>query len=304
MKIVFMGTPDFAAVSLEKLYGDGREIAAVFTQPDRPKNRGKKLAMSPVKELAMAHGTPVYQPETLHGGEAEQVLRRIGPDLIIAVAYGKLLPRSILEVPPCGCVNIHGSVLPRYRGSAPIQWTVLNGDTVAGVTAMYMGEGMDTGEIIAVKTVPVGEKETAGELFDRLALLGGELLLETVAAIESGHAVSVPQNEAEATYAPPLTKALCPIDWSQTGRQIVKHVCGLNPWPVATAVIGGAELKIYDADATDRKTGKAPGTIVAAGKDGIEVACADGTVIIRELQAPGKRRMAAADYLRGHPLCP
>jgi methionyl-tRNA formyltransferase len=169
---------------------------------------------------------------------------------------------------------------------------------------MYMGEGMDTGEIIAVKTVPVGEKETAGELFDRLALLGGELLLETVAAIESGHAVSVPQNEAEATYAPPLTKALCPIDWSQTGRQIVKHVCGLNPWPVATAVIGGAELKIYDADATDRKTGKAPGTIVAAGKDGIEVACADGTVIIRELQAPGKRRMAAADYLRGHPLCP
>jgi len=303
MKIVFMGTPDFAAVSLERLYTDGYDISAVFTQPDRPKNRGKKMSMSPVKELAMDHGTPVYQPETLRNGEAERILREISPDLIIAVAYGKILPKSILEIPPFGCVNIHGSVLPRYRGSAPIQWSVLNGDPVAGVTAMYMGEGMDTGDIIAVKTVSVGEKETAGELFDRLAVLGGELLVETISSIENGTAVSVPQNEEEATYAPPLSKDMCPVDWSQTGRQIVKHICGLNPWPVATAVIGGVELKIYDADAEKCQTDREPGTILSAGNDGIQVACGDGVVTIREVQAPGKRRMPAADYLRGHPIC-
>ncbi|MBQ8974810.1 MAG: methionyl-tRNA formyltransferase [Oscillospiraceae bacterium] len=303
MKIVFMGTPDFAEISLRRLYDEGHDIAAVFTQPDKPKNRGKKLAMSPVKLLALERGTPVYQPDTLRDGQAEKLIKDLDPELIIAVAYGKLLPESILSIPPKGCINIHGSILPKYRGSAPIQWTVLNGDEEGGVTAMYMGKGMDTGDIIAFEKVTVGEKETAGELFDRLAVLGAELLCRTVSDISMGDVSAAPQNEADATYAPPLTKDMCPIDWSGTGRQIIKHICGLDPWPVATAEIGGATLKIFDADRTDRKTGKTPGTIVSAGNAGIEVACADGTVIIKELQAPGKKRMPAADYLRGHPLC-
>ena len=303
MKIVFMGTPDFAARCLNRLYEDGAEIVAVFTQPDRPKNRGMKLTQSPVKELALAHGTPVYQPDTLKDGQAEQVLREIAPDLIIAVAYGRRLPESILKLPPKGCVNIHGSLLPRFRGSAPIQWTVLSGDTTAGVTAMFMGPGMDTGDMIASRETPVGEKETAGELFDRLAALGAELLSDTVRQIKNGPVSATPQKEELATYAPPLTKEQCPIDWTKPGRMIVKQICGLNPWPVATAEIGGVTLKIFDGDFVPGKQSRAPGTVLSGGKDGIAVACPDGVVYLTEVQAPGKKRMAAADYLRGHPLC-
>ena len=298
-----MGTPDFASAALKRLYDDGCDIAAVFTQPDKPKNRGMKMTMSPVKELALEHGTPVFQPDTLRTGEAKAQLESIAPDLVIAVAYGKILPKDILEIPPKGCITIHGSVLPKYRGSAPIQWTVLNGDKSAGVTAMYMAEGMDTGDIISVKTIPVGEKETAGELFDRLAALGAELLSQTVKDIELGNVSAEAQNDAEATYAPPLKKEICPIDWKKTGREIIKHICGLNPWPVATAEIDGKTFKIFDADYVVKRTNKAPGTVISAGNEGIEIACADGTVFIRQLQAPGKKRMSAADYLRGHPIC-
>jgi methionyl-tRNA formyltransferase len=303
MKIVFMGTPDFASTSLKRLYEDGCDIAAVYTQPDKPKNRGMKMTMSPVKELALEHGTQVLQPITLRTDEAVEQLRAIAPDLIIAVAYGKILPKDILNIPPKGCVNIHGSILPKYRGSAPIQWTVLNGDDIAGVSAMYMAEGMDTGDIISIETTPVGEKETAGELFDRLSYLGAELLSRTVKNIESGNVTAVKQNEEEATYAPPLKKEICPIDWCKSGREIIKHICGLNPWPVATAQIDGTVFKIFDADYVIKTVDKKPGTILSAGNDGIEIACFDGSVFIKQLQAPGKKRMAAADYLRGHPIC-
>ena len=216
------------------------------------------------------------------------------------MAYGKLLPPEILNIPPLGCVNIHGSLLPKYRGSAPIQWTVLNGDPIAGVTAMYMAEGMDTGDVISSRSIPVGEYETSGELFDRLADLGAELLVDTVSAIASGNAERVPQDETAASYAPQLTKAICPIDWGKTPREIVNHIRGLVPWPVATASISGTEFKVYSAVESDNKG--IPGTVLSAGKDGIEIACKDGSVVIKELQAAGGKRMSAADYLRGHPI--
>ncbi len=302
MKIVFMGTPDFASVALEKLYSEGFEIAAVFTQPDRPKNRGMKLSMSPVKELALQHGTPVYQPENMKDGTAFKILEDIQPELIIAVAYGNLLPEQILNLPKYGCINIHGSILPKYRGSAPIQWTVLNGDETAGVTSMFLNKGMDTGDIIFTRETPVGNDETSGQLFDRLAVLGGELLCDTVRAIENGTAPRTPQNEALASYAPPLTKEQSVIDFSDSCKNILNKIRGLNPWPVAKAEIGGTQFKVFAAFGKIGSFGL-PGTIVSSGKDGIEVACGDGSVTITQLQAPGGRRMAAGDYLRGHPIC-
>jgi methionyl-tRNA formyltransferase len=303
MKIVFMGTPDFAAASLRRLYEDGREIAAVFTQPDKPKYRGMKLTMSPVKELALERGTPVYQPQTVRDGEAESILRAIAPDVIVVVAYGRILPQPILDIPPMGCINIHGSILPRLRGSAPVQWAVLNGDREAGVTSMYMAAEMDAGDMIFIKKTPIGEDETAGELYARLAGLGAELLLETLDAIGQGVAPRIPQDHSQATYAPPLKKDMSPIDWTRSCREISCHVRGLNPWPVATAELFDTVLKVYAVKTEQSKTDAAPGTVLSAGEGGIQVACADGVVTILEVQAPGKRRMAAADYLRGRRLC-
>ena len=302
MKIVFMGTPDFAAVSLEKLYSAGFEISAVFTQPDKPKNRGMRLSMSPVKELAIRHDTPVYQPENMKDGTALEILKEIDPELIIVVAYGKLLPEPILSLPKYGCINIHGSILPKYRGSAPIQWTVLNGDKIAGVTSMFLSEGMDTGDIIFTRETPVGENETSGQLFDRLAVLGGELLCDTVNAIENGTAPRKPQDETRACYAPPLTKEQSMIDFTESCEHILNKIRGLNPWPVAKAMIGGTQFKVFAAHGKTGSFGK-PGTVISSGKDGIEIACGNGSVTITELQAPGGRRMAAGDYLRGHPIC-
>ena len=302
MKIVFMGTPDFAAVSLEKLYSAGFEISAVFTQPDKPKNRGMRLSMSPVKELAIKHDTPVYQPENMKDGTALEILKEIDPELIIVVAYGKLLPEPILSLPKYGCINIHGSILPKYRGSAPIQWTVLNGDKIAGVTSMFLSEGMDTGDIIFTRETPVGENETSGQLFDRLAVLGGELLCDTVNAIENGTAPRKPQDDALASYAPPLTKEQSIIDFTESCENILNKIRGLNPWPVAKAMIGGTQFKVFAAHGKTGSFGK-PGTVISSGKDGIEIACGNGSVTITELQAPGGRRMAAGDYLRGHPIC-
>jgi len=296
-----MGTPDFAEKSLAALYDAGEDVIAVFTQPDKPKNRGMKLTMSPVKILASEHGTPVYQPQTLRSPEVAQLLRELSPGLICVVAYGKLLPPEILGIPPYGCVNIHGSLLPKYRGAAPIQWTVLNGDAVAGVTAMYMAEGMDTGDIISTRETPVGEYETAGELFDRLALIGAQLLADTVADIAAGKTTRTPQNGSEATYAPPLTKDQSPIDWRRTPREIINHIRGLNPWPTATASIAGTDFKIFSALPAEGRG--EPGDVISAGKNGVEVACSGGSVLITELQAPGGKRMRAADYLRGHPIC-
>ena len=303
MRIAFMGTPAFAACALQRLYDDGHEICCVFTQPDKPRDRGLKVACCPAKELAAARATPIVQPATLRDGKALGLLQSLKPQLIAVVAYGKLLPPDILDLPPLGCVNIHGSLLPKYRGAAPVQRAVLNGEAETGVTSMYMAPELDSGDIIMMKKTPVGPEETSGELFSRLGTLGAELLGETVAAIENGTAGRTKQNDAEATYAPPLTKDMSPIDWRKSAREIVNQVRGLNPWPVATACVGGVTLRVFCASATEGQRGAEPGTVVSAGQLGIELACHDGGVLIRELQAPGGRRMAAQDYLRGHPIC-
>ncbi|MBQ6540776.1 MAG: methionyl-tRNA formyltransferase [Oscillospiraceae bacterium] len=302
MRILFMGTPDFAERSLKELYDRGYDVCGVFTQPDKPKNRGMKPEESPVKKLALSHGTPVFQPAKMRDGEAMGIIRELAPDLIAVVAYGKILPADILEYPRYGCVNIHGSLLPKYRGAAPIQWAVLNGDKVTGVTSMFMAEAMDAGDIIFTRETEILPDETSGELFDRLSVMGAELLCETVDAIGNGTAPRTPQNHEEATLAPMIDKSLCPIDWSKGGDEILNRIRGLDPWPVATAEFAGQKIKVYKAKKYSCDTkGMEPGTVIP-NKDGVEVVCGDGTMLITELQAPGKRRMNAADYLRGHRL--
>ena len=303
MRIVFLGTPDFAAASLRALLEDGQELAAVFTQPDRPRGRGMQLSPSPVKELALERGLPVYQPETFKDGEPTRLLRALAPELVVAVAYGRLLPEDFLAVAPYGSINLHGSLLPRYRGAAPIQWAVLNGDEITGVTVQHMAREMDAGDVISRRETPIGEFETSGELFERLKTLGAELLAETVRAIAAGTAERTPQDPAEATYTRMLDKSMSPIDWTRTPRQIVKQICGLDPWPVASARLGDAQLRIFGAAYTDNATALPPGSVVSADKRGIEVACGGGkTLLITEVQPAGKKRMSAAAFLLGHPL--
>lgn len=303
MRIVFMGTPDFAAVSLQKLLDEGFEVVGVFTQPDKPKGRGMKLAPCETKETALAHGLPVFQPEKLRDGTALELLRQLRPDILVVVAYGRILPNDMLALPKYGAVNVHGSLLPKYRGSAPIQRAVLNGENVTGVSTMYLAEEMDAGDIIYQAETKIGTYETSAELFDRLAVMGAELLGKTLRDIEAGTAPRVPQDHAQATYAPPLEKAECPIDWTGTARSVIRHISGMQTWPVATAEIDGVLCKVHAAEYTDTHTEKTPGSIVSAGKSGIEVACGSGeTVRVTELQAPGKKRMPAGDYLLGHPI--
>lgn len=303
MRIVFMGTPDFAAASLQKLIDEKFDIAGVFTQPDKPKGRGMELAYSPVKELALANGLPVYQPAKMRDGTALEIIKELAPDILAVVAYGRILPDDILAVPRYGAVNVHGSLLPKYRGAAPIQWAVLNGDKVTGVSTMYLASEMDTGDVIYTAETEIGEFETSGELFDRLKVMGAELLCRTLRDIDSGIAPRTPQEHDKASYVKMLDKSLSPIDWNKDARVVIKWIYGMQPWPVATAELDGAVYKIFAAAYTDTHTDKAPGTIIATGKDGIEVACGGGeTVMIKELQAPGKKRMSAADFLRGHSI--
>ena len=303
MRIVFMGTPDFAAASLQKLIDEKYDIAAVFTQPDKPRNRGMSLSFSPVKELALQNGLDVYQPTKLRDGSFTELLRSLKPDVLVVVAYGRILPEDALSVPTYGAVNVHSSLLPKYRGAAPVQWAVLNGDTVTGVSTMYLAPEMDAGDVIFTEKTEIGEFETSGELFDRLMVMGAELLHKTLRAIENGTAPRSKQDESQASYVTMLDKSMSPIDWSRSPREIVKHICGLQPWPVATTEIGGLTFRIFKAEYTDTVTDKAPGTVVAADKRGIEIACGGAhTLLITELQAPGKKRMRAADYLLGHPI--
>ena len=301
MRIVFMGTPDFAAASLQQLIRDGFEIAGVFTQPDKPKGRGMELSFSPVKELALQAGLPVYQPEKMRDGTALRQIQALKPDILVVVAYGRILPDEILAVPRFGAVNVHGSLLPKYRGAAPIQWAVLNGDETTGVTTMYLAHDMDAGDIIFKEETAIGEFETSGELFDPLMDMGAKLLVKTLRAIDAGTAPRTPQDHSQASYVKMLDKSICPICWNQTPRQIVKHIAGLQPWPVATMELEGKTFRVFRAAYTETQTEAAPGTVVSAGNDGLEIACADGeTLRITELQAPGKKRMAAGDFLRGH----
>lgn len=303
MRIVFMGTPEFASVSLSELISRGYEIAGVFTQPDKAKGRGMELSFSPVKELALTHGIPVFQPEKMRDGTALQILKNLKPDLVVVVAYGRILPDDLLAVPPLGTINVHGSLLPKYRGAAPIQWAVLNGEEKTGVSTMYLASEMDAGDVILTDETEVGLYETSGELYERLSGMGAKLLVHTLELIESGTAPRIPQDHTQATYAPMLDKSLSPVDFSKPARAVIKWIYGLQPWPVATAKLGGADLKVFSARLTGNRTDSDPGTVIRAGADGIEIACGDGqTVMITELQAPGKKRMPASDYLRGHPL--
>ena len=295
MRILFMGTPDFALASLEELYNEKFDIAGVFTQPDKPRGRGMELVPSPVKVFAEEKGIPVYQPSKLKDGEAFKIIKDISPDILVVVAYGKIIPDDILAIPEFGAVNVHGSLLPKYRGAAPIQWSVLNGDSVTGVTTMYLAHDMDAGDIIYSESTEIGEFETSGELFDRLKVMGAGLLVKTLKSIENGDAPRTPQNHEEATYVSMLDKSISPIDFSRTRREVIKHIYGLQPWPVAT----WNGLKVFSADYSEGRG--TPGEVLSTDR-GIEIACSDGSVIITEVQAPGKKRMNSLDYLRGHKL--
>lgn len=300
MRVVFMGTPDIAATCLTKILGDGFQVVGVYTQPDRPKGRGMKMVYSPVKEVAIAHNLPVFQPENFREDEAVEQLRALQPDVVAVVAYGRILPQRVLDIAPKGFINIHASILPQYRGSAPYQWAVLDGQKETGVTAMYLCREMDAGDMIDVAKTPIGEDETAGELLDRLAVLGAELLSKTLTRVEMGEAEGIPQDATKATYAPMLDKTMSAIDWSKTAQQVHNQVRGLHPWPVATAELNGTKFKIHATKVAEGSG--APGTILGLTKTGLLVACGEGAIEIRSLQAEGGKRMAAPDYFRGHPL--
>ena len=302
MRILFMGTPDFAVASLKRLVEDGHEICGVITQPDKPKNRGHKMQPTPVKEYALTQGLEVFQPLKARDGEAMGIVEQLAPELIVVAAYGKILPEDLLNYPKYGSINVHSSLLPAYRGAAPINWAILDGLTETGVTIMYMAKELDAGDIIHQKSTAIEEDEDALALTMRLAELGAEALSETVAAFENGTATRTPQEHEKHTYASMLSREMSPIDWSRPARAISCQVRGLIPWPCAAAELAGTKFKVYKT-APGADTDKAPGTILSADKKGIQVACGDGkSLYITELQAEGGKRMAASAYLLGHPI--
>ena len=298
MRVIFMGTPDFAVPSLQVLL-DREEVCAVFTQPDKPKGRGHKLQPPPVKELALAHGIPVYQPPTLKDPAAQQLIRELAPEVIIVAAYGKLLPPAVLETPPYGCINVHGSLLPRYRGAAPIQWAVIRGEKTTGVTTMQMAQGMDTGDILLQAETPIGPEETAGELFDRLKDLGADLLGKTLDALAAGNLTATPQKEEEATLAPMLSKELSVLDWTRPAQEIHDLIRGLNPWPCAVTALDGKRLKLLASRVV--AVSGVPGE--AREENGeLLVCCGEGALCLTLLQTENGKRMSGKEYLLGHPL--
>lgn len=302
MRILFMGTPDFAVASLKRLVEDGHDVCGVFTQPDKPKNRGHKLAFSPVKEYALTVGIPVYQPVKLRDGEALRLVEELAPELIVVAAYGRILPEDILNTPPYGSINVHSSILPKYRGAAPINWAILNGDGVTGVTIMYMAKELDAGDVILCRETAIDPDEDAQMLTARLAALGADALAQAVERLHDGTAVRLPQDHSAYTYAPMLDRSLSPLDFSKSARQLHDQVRGLIPWPCASMTLDGKNVKVYRT-AVGGETALTAGKIAEAGKQGLAIACGDGRLLrILELQAEGGKRMAAADYLRGHPV--
>lgn len=301
MRILFMGTPDFAVVSLRRLVEDGHEICGVFTQPDKPRNRNK-VTFSPVKEYALSQGIAVYQPLKMRDGEALGIVQELAPELIVVVAYGRLLPEEILNAPKYGCINAHASLLPKYRGAAPINWAILNGEKETGVSIQYMVKELDAGDVIRTAVTPVDPEEDAPSLWARLADLSAEALSAVIPALQDGTVIRTPQDHAAHTYASMLSREMSPIDWTRSCTEIRNQVRGLIPWPCATAQLGGNNFKVFRTE-VGHTTDKAPGTILAAGKQGIEVACGDGrSLLITELQAEGGKRMAASAYLLGHSI--
>lgn len=303
MRVVFMGTPEFGVAVLKRMVMDKWNVVAVYTQPDKPKNRGMKLIPTPVKEYALIAGIPVYQPQSCRDEAVWEELRALAPDVIVVAAYGKLLPQALLDIPRVAIINVHSSILPQYRGAAPINWAVLNGDSETGVTIQYMAAELDAGDILLVKRTAIDPEEDAGQLYDRLAALGGEAASEALSLLRDGAAPRTPQvYSPEYQYAAMLSREMSPIDWTKPAKAIINQIRGLIPWPCATTDVAGSRWKVYRGrlgSATD----KVPGTVLSAGKAGIEVACGDGwSIFLTEIQADGGKRMAAGDYLRGHPI--
>lgn len=302
MRILFMGTPEFAVEQLRRLVETGHEICGVFTQPDKPKNRGMKMTFSPVKEYALSQGLDVYQPTKMRDGSALEIVEKLQPELTVVAAYGRILPEDILAVPPMGSINVHSSILPQYRGAAPINWAILDGCKETGVTIMHMAKELDAGDIICVKKTEILPDENAQELTYSLALLGADALEEAVAQLANGTAARTPQDHSAFTYAPMLSKELSPMDWTKPAQKLHDQVRGLIPWPCASTELGGKKVKIFRTKIGE-KTNAGAGTILTAGKQGLEIACGDGRSLwILEMQAEGGKRMMAADYLRGHPI--
>ncbi len=300
MRILFMGTPEFAQVSLQTLLDDKRQVVCVITQPDKPKGRGYEMAMSDVKKLALEKNIPVHQPVTLKDGAILPVLEEYRPDIIVVVAYGQILPEYVLNFPKYGCINIHGSLLPKYRGAAPIQRAVIDGEKVSGVTSMYMEKGLDTGDMLIKRELPISREATAGEYHDALAVLGGSVLLETLDKIKEGSLIPEKQNDSLSTYASQLSKAEGEIDWNNTSEAIYNKVRGLNPWPMAYSFIGGKRFTV-DFVYKGEQSGK-PGEVLRADNNGLIVACGEGSVLIKDIKVEGKKKMSVGDYLRGHTI--
>ena len=300
MNLIFMGTPDFAVGTLEALIDAGHDVKLVVTQPDKPKGRGKTVQFPPVKECAVAHGIEVYQPKKIREPECVEYLRQYDADLIVVAAFGQILPKEILDMPKYGCINVHASLLPKYRGAAPIQWAVINGDKVSGVTIMRMDVGLDTGDMIAKEEVVLDEKETGGSLFDKLSEVGAQLCVRVIPEIEAGTVVYTKQEEAQATHTTMIKKQLGDIDWTKTAKEIECLIRGLNPWPSAYTRLNGKTLKIWDADVVETESGKKAGTVVEAQADRFLVQTGAGCLELREVQLEGKKRMAADAFLRGN----
>ena len=299
MKIVFMGTPDFARDSLEAIYNAGHDILAVVTNVDKPKGRGMKMIATPVKEFAIEKNLPVFQPEKVKKNEEFiNEIKSLNPDIICVVAYGKILPKEILDIPQYGCINVHASLLPKYRGAAPIQWSVLNGDKETGVTTMYMEKGLDTGDILETKEYEIGINDTAGEVFDTLAEMGGKLILDTLEKAEKGELHPIKQDDSKSSYAKMLDKSMCNIDFSKTNLQVHNQVRGLSPWPVASTKLNGKVLKIFETRLTEGK-GK-PGEILNTNP--LTIACGEGAVVVNTVQLQGKKKMDSKAFLQGHKL--
>lgn len=302
MRIVFMGTPDFAVPSLEGLV-EKHEVVGVFTQPDRPKGRGQKLQMSPVKEVAVKYNIPVFQPERLRRDrEALNIIKELLPDLIVVIAFGQILPKEVLEIPRLGCINVHASLLPKLRGAAPINWSIINGDKKTGITTMMMDEGLDTGDMLLKEEVEINEDETAGELHDRLMEIGSNLLMDTLKALEEGKLVREKQEDSKSTYAPMMRKELGRINWTENAEKIHGLIRGVTPWPGAFCFYKGATLKLWKTRKLNEESGMSPGTIVKVSKDSIEVACGKGKIAILELQEVGGKKLSISNYLNGHQI--
>lgn len=301
MRIIYMGTPEIAAVILKRLVENGEdEVVLAVTQPDRPKGRGKELAMSDVKKYASEKGIPVYQPEKIKKSECVEYLKRFNADIMVVAAFGQILSKEILDITPYGCINVHASLLPKYRGAAPIQWAVIDGEKTTGVTIMQMDEGLDTGDIIRKSEIEIADKETGGSLHDKLARLGGDELLKALREIKEGKAARVPQGEAKSHYAHMLNKKMGKIDFSMPAESIERLVRGLNPWPSAYAFLDGKTVKLWECDVDESSGNKAPGEIFSVDKKGFNIAAGKGSLRVRTLQAEGKRAMTAEEFLRGN----